>query len=134
MAKDHAQIYLLGGISQMDNINHDDVNTVSNRDLVKLAVLLNKTVYDLDFAKQGKFNYYSSKTLKLIDNLERKYPEDYLLLQIKDAVSGVTSDKLPLYIVTRKILSSVNSKVRFKEMTPSNNQNIFANFFGKVAA
>ena len=114
--------------------NHfDEANRVSNRDLVKLAVLLNKAVYDLDFAKTGKFKDYAGKTLKLVDILERKYPEDYLLLQVKDAVSGVTNNKLPLYIVHRKILNSVNRKVRFKEMTPSNNRNMFANFFEKIA-
>ncbi len=117
----------------MENVILDsDVNQVSNRDLVKLAVLLNKAVHDLDFAKKGKFNAYSRKTLRLVDILERKYPEDYLLLQVRDAISGVTRNKLPLYIVHRRILNSVNRKVRFKEMTPSSH-NVFANFFGRIA-
>ncbi len=107
---------------------------ISNRDLVKLAILLSKTVHDLDFPKKGKFHIYTSKTLQLVDHLESKYPDTCLLSQVKDAIIHAKQDKIPLYAVTRDLLASVNRTVRFKEMAKGESDNVLAPFFGKVAA
>ncbi|MBX2867826.1 MAG: hypothetical protein KTR18_04095 [Acidiferrobacterales bacterium] len=107
---------------------------ISNRDMVKLAILLSKTVHDLDFPKKGKFNIYASKTLQLVENLERKHPDAHLLSQIKVAITQARQDKIPLYSVTRDLLASVNRTVRFSEMAKGKPDNLLAPFFGVAAA
>ncbi|MBX2878685.1 MAG: hypothetical protein KTR32_02075 [Granulosicoccus sp.] len=89
---------------------------ISERDLTKLAILLNKTVYSADFPENGKYEEYAEKTLRLIDILERKYSNVSMLRSIRDAIEGISADKTGFYIVARDLLKMVHKSVRFREV------------------
>ncbi len=89
---------------------------ISERDLTKLAIMLNKTVHSADFPENGKYQEYAEKTLRLIDILERKYSSASILTSTRDAITSISENKTGFYIVARDLLKMVHKSVRFREV------------------
>jgi len=87
---------------------------ISERDLTKLAILVNKTVQSADFPEDGKFEQYADKTRRLIRILERKYSGVSLLRSVRDAIDGIADDRIGFYAVARDLIRAINRKVRYR--------------------
>ncbi|MBX2878686.1 MAG: hypothetical protein KTR32_02080 [Granulosicoccus sp.] len=83
---------------------------INSKDLKALAILVNKTMHSVEFPEERAPISYSRKTLRLLDSFEEKYKKEPMIDSVREAVKGISGNKLQFYKTAHKLLKKVNDR------------------------
>ena len=91
---------------------------INNKELMKLAVLVNKTVHSVEFPEEFQFEVHVNSTLSLLDTLEAKHVNDAMLTSMRSAIVDIPQNKLGFFKAAYDLFAKINV-TETREETPA---------------
>ena len=81
---------------------------INNKELKKLAVLVNKTVHSVEFPEELQFDAHVDSTLSLLDSMEAKHENNEMLTSMRSAIVNIPQSKLQFFKAAHDLFAKIN--------------------------